>query len=510
MSIQISIVWNPTTCRGSASASIFSTSLPLFFNTQRKVFFCVMASLTSTSNLSNPSSVPSRTATGQTISLTPSLVGQQFVKTYYDVLSKKPEHLFRFYKEDSQFTVATGILEKATLQSAQGQEEIGKLVKNIPFGSCSYKLSSVDAQGSSNGSIVVQVTGYIALEGFYVRNDILHMLQEMTTTHSQPVKENLPDLNTSGVDVTNKVTPVGKQRESNVDSVSTSTLAASQSEAPQPRNSPTQAHQKSRSPTETQNLKSESLHRTTTGETLQGMEDEKLLSGQQKKSWASIVGSKPTPSQNVVPNNVGNQMKQRVAPPQDNINREKVAGEERKGERPRERSGASVYISNFPKHLTEEMLLEEFSRFGKVLNVDLHLERGFAFVDMESVEDVEAAVEAWNSRPPTAGPLAGMDLTVQQRKPLARGSRGGRDTRGRGYGGGSRGGRNFGNRAGGRRSNSGTSGEATRSGGRGGGRFAANRTSYSREEKKSRSDNLHSTLREIYAVSYVPIRLGLQ
>ncbi|GJQ11275.1 hypothetical protein GpartN1_g3066.t1 [Galdieria partita] len=462
-----------------------------------------MASLTSAPNLSNTASVPSRTATGQTISLTPSLVGQQFVKTYYDVLSKKPEHLFRFYKEDSQFTVATGVLDKATLQTAQGQEQIGKLVKNIPFGSCNYKLSSVDAQGSSNGSIVVQVTGYIALEGsplrnfaqtfilnpqekgFYVRNDILHMLQEMTTTHNQPMKESSPDLNSTGVDVTNRTNaPHVTQREANVSSVS---LAVSQGDAP--RSLPTQAPQKLSSPTEAKEPKSDSLHGTTHVESVQGNEDDKLQSSQQKKSWASVVGSKLAPPNNVVPNNIGNQVKQRISPTQDNTNREKVAADEKKGERPRERSGASVYISNFPKHLTEDMLQEEFSRFGKVLNVDLHLDRGFAFVDMEAVEDVEAAVESWKGGPPTAGPLAGMDLTVQQRKPLGRGSRGGRETRGRGYGSGSRGGRNFGSRTGGRRGNIVGSGEATRSGGRGGGgvggRYAANKASYNENASRS-------------------------
>jgi hypothetical protein len=463
-----------------------------------------MASLTSAPNVSNPSNVPPRTTTGQTIALTPSLVGQQFVKTYYDVLSKKPEHLFRFYKEDSQFTVATGVLDKASVQTAQGQEEIGKLVKNIPFGSCSYKISSVDSQGSSNGSIVVQVTGYIALEGspmrnfaqtfvlnpqekgFYVRNDILHMLQDVTTSQSQPVKEGSPKLNRTDV-VTRAAAPQATQPETNVVNAA-STLASPQYEATATSPMPNQIPKSRPVPaTDTKEGKGETLEKAPAADRLQGSEDEKSQSYQQKKSWASVVGSKPSAPQNLVSNNMSNHLKQNVVTGQDShSNREKASADERKGERPRERSGASVYISNFPKHLTEEMLQEEFSRYGKVLNVDLHLDRGFAFVDMESVEDVEAAVESWREGPPTTGPLAGMSLTVQQRKPSGgRGGRGGRESRGRGYGGGSRGGRNFANRSNVRRGNSGNSGEATRSGRGGGGRFGGNKASHMEHPSRS-------------------------
>ncbi|KAK9281492.1 hypothetical protein L1049_004395 [Liquidambar formosana] len=61
----------------------------------------------------------------------------------------------------------------------------------------------------------------------------------------------------------------------------------------------------------------------------------------------------------------------------------------------------NLYVKNLGKDLTEDLLRDKFSEFGKVCNVVIMKNaegksRGFGFVNFESAEDAKKAVEALN------------------------------------------------------------------------------------------------------------------
>lgn len=124
-----------------------------------------------------------------------------------------------------------------------------------------------------------------------------------------------------------------------------------------------------------------------------------------------------------------------------------------------------LYVGNLPFSVTEQDLEQLFSQSGQVdsANVvtdrDTGRSRGFGFVEMESQEAADAAIQALNGYE-----LSGRALTVNEARPKesrparggfggggGRGGFGGGGGRGGGFGGGGGGGRDRGGRGGGNR-----------------------------------------------------------
>jgi len=101
-----------------------------------------------------------------------------------------------------------------------------------------------------------------------------------------------------------------------------------------------------------------------------------------------------------------------------------------------------IYIGNLAFDVTEEELREEFASFGKVESVAIPTDRysgkprGFAFVEMPSVSEGQAAITALNGKM-----LKDRTLTVDAARPRAddRGGRSFGSRRGGGFSGGRRG-----------------------------------------------------------------------
>lgn len=100
-----------------------------------------------------------------------------------------------------------------------------------------------------------------------------------------------------------------------------------------------------------------------------------------------------------------------------------------------------LYVGNLPFNVTEQDLEQLFSQSGQVdsANVvtdrDTGRSRGFGFVEMETQEAADAAIQALNGYE-----LSGRALTVNEARPKesrpARGGFGGGGGRGGGFGGG--------------------------------------------------------------------------
>jgi len=111
-----------------------------------------------------------------------------------------------------------------------------------------------------------------------------------------------------------------------------------------------------------------------------------------------------------------------------------------------------IYVGNLSYDVTEEELRADFAAFGKVESIAIPTDkysgraRGFAFVEMPSVSEGQAAIAALNGKT-----VKDRILTVNAARPREDSGGGGSygDRRGGGYGGGSGGGR--GGRSGGGR-----------------------------------------------------------
>jgi len=104
----------------------------------------------------------------------------------------------------------------------------------------------------------------------------------------------------------------------------------------------------------------------------------------------------------------------------------------------------NIYVGNISRDLSEEELREAFAAFGQVSTVNIIKDkftgeyRGFAFVEMPTKEEADAAITGLNGKE-----LKGRALNVNEARPRT-------DTH-RGGGGGGRGPRRDGGGGGGRR-----------------------------------------------------------
>lgn len=87
----------------------------------------------------------------------------------------------------------------------------------------------------------------------------------------------------------------------------------------------------------------------------------------------------------------------------------------------------NIYVGNLPYSITDKDLLEAFSSFGEVTQVNLILDKfsgqskGFGFVEMANNSEADAAIKALND-----SDMKGRRMKVNQAKP-----RGDRPSRGR-------------------------------------------------------------------------------
>lgn len=125
-----------------------------------------------------------------------------------------------------------------------------------------------------------------------------------------------------------------------------------------------------------------------------------------------------------------------------------------------------LYVGNLPFSVTEQDLEEIFAQVGTVESTNIVTDRdtgrsrGFAFVEMETQEAADSAIQNFNGRE-----LDGRALTVNEARP-----RESRPPRSGGFGGGGGGRGGFGGGGGGGRGRGGFGGGGGRGGGGGGGR----------------------------------------
>lgn len=82
-----------------------------------------------------------------------------------------------------------------------------------------------------------------------------------------------------------------------------------------------------------------------------------------------------------------------------------------------------LYINQLPSSrqtplsTLASILRLEFERYGRVKNLDMRISRGYAFLDYESEDSVNAALDAWRNGPPTLTDKTLRNIKVQARRP---------------------------------------------------------------------------------------------
>ncbi|XP_060524905.1 ras GTPase-activating protein-binding protein 2 [Cylas formicarius] len=128
----------------------------------------------------------------------PQSVGREFVRQYYTLLNKAPNHLHRFYNHQSSFV--HGGLDPPNRETAPvvGQKQIHQKIQQLNFQDCHAKITQVDSQSTLGSGVVVQVTGELSNGGqpmrrftqtfvlasqspkkYYVHNDIFRYQDEI-------------------------------------------------------------------------------------------------------------------------------------------------------------------------------------------------------------------------------------------------------------------------------------------------------------------------------------------
>lgn len=129
----------------------------------------------------------------------PKEIGREFVRQYYTMLAEQHKQLHRFYSMDSTFIHGEAAMEV-------GQTAIQKKILQLNFDGCRAKIKKVDACGSKNGGVVIQVIGLLcfpdktsgveggetvrrfmqtfylaqqAAKNYYVHNDIFHYVDDV-------------------------------------------------------------------------------------------------------------------------------------------------------------------------------------------------------------------------------------------------------------------------------------------------------------------------------------------
>lgn len=95
----------------------------------------------------------------------PQSVGREFVRQYYTLLNKAPDHLHRFYNNSSSFVHGGLDTKNQEATMVIGQKQIHNKIQQLNFRDCHAKISQVDSQATLGNGVVVQVTGELSNDG---------------------------------------------------------------------------------------------------------------------------------------------------------------------------------------------------------------------------------------------------------------------------------------------------------------------------------------------------------
>ncbi|XWS76059.1 hypothetical protein CRYUN_Cryun01aG0144900 [Craigia yunnanensis] len=393
---------------------------------------------------------------------TADVVGNAFVHQYYLILHQSPELVHRFYQDSSKLgrPEENGVMSFTTTMQA-----INEKILSLGYGEFTAEITTVDAQDSHNGGVLVLVTGCLTgkdkvkrkftqsfflapqVKGYFVLNDVFRYIDD---AKHQSGSQDL--INNIEVSLTPEQDP-SPAPENHIEQ-----LAA----LPEEANGPEVYN-----PTENGYCSIEEEEAPVAEVVDEILDDSQMVADSNskieevpKKSYASVV---KVMKENVVPLSVPTHspVKSAVksyeqpgtaAPPiapapasearaSSNNVTENGTNQDVEAEDP------SIYVKGLPFNATPSMLENEFKKFGpiKTGGIQVRSQKGFCFgfVEFEVASSVKSAIEASPIN------IGGRKAVVEEKRSTSRGNKG-RSSYGSGTGYRNEGARGRGNYGGGR------------------------------------------------------------
>ncbi|KAF5726574.1 Nuclear transport factor 2 family protein with RNA binding domain putative isoform 1 [Tripterygium wilfordii] len=402
-------------------------------------------------------------------------VGNAFVHQYYLILPQSPELVHRFYHDISKLgrPGGDGVMSITTTMHA-----IDEKIRSLDYKGIMANITTVDAQESYNGGVIVLVTGFLTGKdsirrkftqsfflapqdkGYFVLNDVFRYVDD-----EQQQKGNQEYVNAVEVPLAPSHDPSPVQENHISEHTAGSPKETNDGELYSPsENGDATIEEEAPLPEEVDEVPNDSQ--------VVNAEYNPAIEELTKKSYASILkvmkeGAPslstftPAPSRSLLKS----QERPIISPPPPPpVLETPILSSDRGNNQEGEDEGPSIYIKGLPSNATPALLENEFKKFGPIKSggIQVRSQKGFCFgfVEFEDANAVQSAIEA------SPILIGGRRVVVEEKrsKGVNRGRSSGagyrnEGVRGRGNYNGSRGyGRNdsfnnrneFGNRSGGR------------------------------------------------------------
>ncbi|XVE72714.1 hypothetical protein DITRI_Ditri11bG0061300 [Diplodiscus trichospermus] len=393
---------------------------------------------------------------------TADVVGNAFVHQYYHILHQSPELVHRFYHDISKLgrPEENGVMSITTTMQA-----IDEKILSLGYGEFAAEITTVDAQDSHNGGVLVLVTGYLTGKdkmkqkftqsfflapqdkGYFVLNDVFRYIDDAKhQSGSQDPVNNIeaalnPELDPSPAQENHIEQPVALAEEANGPEVynpsENGDFSIEEEEAPL-------AEVVDESPDDSQmvadsNSKIEEVPKKSYASILKVMKENAApLSVPTHSSVKSVVKSHEQAGTGAPPVTPAPAFDAQISSNtvSENGNNQDVEAE-----------GPSIYVKGLPLNATPSMLENEFKKFGPIKSggIQVRSQKGFCFgfVEFEAASSVQSAIEASPIN------IGGRKAVVEEKRSTSRGNKG-RSSSGSGAGYRNEGARGRGNYGGGR------------------------------------------------------------
>ncbi|KAG7533429.1 Nuclear transport factor 2 eukaryote [Arabidopsis thaliana x Arabidopsis arenosa] len=393
----------------------------------------------------------------------PLTVGNAFVSQYYHVLYNMPEHLPRFYHENSE---VGRVGQDGVMRNFSTLKDITEELKTLTYGDHeSAEITSYDTQASHNGGFLVAVTGYFTLNersrrkftqtfflapqeiGFFVLNDILRFANDNA---KDTVPETIEGEVVSGINSTrpSDINATGNKGSELAACVSVNPVSK---EVSKPLNDENAKDNVLVPEIVNEVAEIEITRKEVADDSPKNYDPDDGLEDVPKKSYASVLkvtkdksgvpaGSLPSPKkipkdqEHQAPSDpstgqiLKDQGQQASSDPSQVIESDKVSESVDAAENGHNQEavaeGTSIYVKHLPFNANINMLEAEFKQFGAITNGGIQVinQRGlgypYGFVEFEEADAAHKAIEA------SPVMIGGQRAFVEEKLSTSRGNRG--------------------------------------------------------------------------------------
>ncbi|KDO65984.1 hypothetical protein CISIN_1g012554mg [Citrus sinensis] len=400
---------------------------------------------------------------------TADIVANAFVHQYYLILHQSPQLVHRFYQDISKLGRPE---ENGAMSITTTMQAINDKILALHYGEFSAEITTVDAQESYNGGVIVLVTGYLTGKdsvrrkfsqsfflapqdkGYFVLNDVFRYVDDAYHVGSQATTNDVEAPITPDQDHS----PVQENHVSDQTAISSEEVSGEEVDNPSENGDGTIEEEEAPVPEVVDAIPDD---------THVAAESDSKVEEVPKKSYASIVKvmkDSALPVSSPPPASLRSIMKIQEQPPASATSpapaseKQVTNSNATENGNNQEAEGPSIYLKGLPPSATHALLENEFRKFGTIRagGIQVKTQKGFCFgfVEFEEENAVQSAIEA------SPIVISGHRVVVEPKKSTRGGNRGrfssragngyrNEGTRGRGnYGGGRGYGRgDFGNRS---------------------------------------------------------------